>query len=107
MILILQRDQNSLHYLPLIVFFFQRINEPAHIQTNRTSCCDLVFTYKPGLLVDSGVHHQIIYYIFNLNICYPLRYQQLVWDYKKADSNHIRTVFDFVHWERLFDQKKY
>ena len=59
--------------------FSQVMNEPTHIQTNNTSCIDLIFTDKPGLSVDSGVHsslhpnchHQIIYSTFNLNICYP------------------------------------
>ena len=35
----------------------------------------------------------------------PPPYQQLVWDYKKADSNSIRKALDLVNWERLFDQK--
>ena len=59
--------------------FSQLIDEPTHIKTNSTSCIDLIFSDKPGLLVDSGVrsslhpkcHHQITYSIFNLNICYP------------------------------------
>ena len=36
--------------------FCQLINEPTHIQTNSTSCIDLIFIHKSGLLVDSGVH---------------------------------------------------
>ena len=59
--------------------FPQLIDEPPHIKTNSASCIDLIFTDKPGLSVDSGVHlslhtnchHQIIYSTFNLNICYP------------------------------------
>ena len=65
--------------------FFQLINEPTHIQTNSTSCIDLIFTHKPGLSVDSGVHsslhlnchHQIVCSIFNLNVCYPSPCQRL------------------------------
>ena len=91
----------------------QVIDESTHIKS--TSCIDLIFTDKPGLLVDSGVHsslhpnchHQIIYSTFNLNICYPPPYQGLVWDYKNADPNSIRKALDLVNWERLFDQKKY
>ena len=57
--------------------FSQLINEPTHIQTNSTSCTDLMFTDKPGLSIDSGVHsslhlnchHQIIYSTFTLNVC--------------------------------------
>ena len=93
--------------------FSQLTYAPTHIKTNRNSCIDLIFTDKPGLLVDSRVHsslhpnchHQIIYSTFNLNICYPPPYQQLVWDYKKADPNSIRKALDLVNWERLSDQK--
>ena len=35
----------------------------------------------------------------------PPPYQQLIWDYKKADSKNIQKVLDSVNWERLFDQK--
>ena len=33
------------------------------------------------------------------------QYQQLIWDYKKADSKIIRKAFDLLNWERLFDQE--
>ena len=93
--------------------FSQLIDDPTHIKTNNTSCIDLIFTDKPGLSVDFGVHsslhlnclHQIIYSTFNLNICNPPPYQRLVWDYKKADPNSIRKALDLVNWERLFNQK--
>ena len=52
---------------------------------------------------------------FNVNVSYPSypfpplppppRYQQLIWDYKKADSKNIRKALGLVNWERLFDQK--
>ena len=85
MVLILQRGQNCLHYLPQMVFPLL-IDEPTHIKTNSTFCIDLIFTNKLDLSVDSGVrsslhpncHHQIIYSTFNLNIFYPLPYQRLV-----------------------------
>ena len=56
--------------------FPQLINESAHIQTNSSSCIDLVFTDQPSLSVNSGVHaslhpnchHQIVHTKFNLNI---------------------------------------
>ena len=59
--------------------FSQLINEPTHIQTNSSSCTDLVFTDQLNLSVNSGVyaflhpncHHQIVHTEFNLNICYP------------------------------------
>ena len=66
----------------------QLINEPTHIQTNSTSCIDLIFTDQENLCVNSGVHsslhpychNQIIYFSFDLNIYYPPPYQRLVSD---------------------------
>ena len=92
--------------------FFQLINEPTHIQTNSSSCIDLIFTNQPNLSVNSGVHsslqpnchHQIVHTSCNLDIYYPTPYQRLIWDYKKADST--RKALDSVNWERLFDKKK-
>ena len=93
--------------------FSQLINEPTHIQTNSSSCIDLIFTNQPNLSVNSGVHsflhnnchHQIVYSTFNLNIYYAPPYQRLVWDYKKADEKSIRKALDLVNWGRLFDHK--
>ena len=93
--------------------FYQLIHDPTHIQANSSSRIDLVFTNQPNLSVNSGVHaslhpnchHQIVHSSFNLNIYYPLPYQRLIWDYKKADAKIIRKALDSVNWERLFDNK--
>ena len=95
--------------------FSQLINEPTHIQTNSSSCIDLIFTNQPNSFVNSGVHsslhpnchHQIVHTSFNLDIYYPPPYQRLIWDYKKADSTNIRKTLDSVIWERLFDKKDF
>ena len=58
--------------------FSQLLNEPTDIQTNSSSCVDLIFTDKPNLSVNTGVHasshpnchHQIVHSSSNLNICY-------------------------------------
>ena len=60
----------------------QLINEPTHIQTNSSSCIDLIFTNQPNLSLNS-----------------------LKWDYKKAVSTNIRKVLDSINWDRLFDKK--
>ena len=36
--------------------FSQLINEPTHIQTNNSSCTDLIFTDQSMVSVNSGVH---------------------------------------------------
>ena len=54
------------------------ISESTHIQTNSTSCINLIFTDKENLSINSGVHsslhpnchHQIVHSSFNLNICF-------------------------------------
>ena len=88
----------------------QIIKEPTHIQTNSSSCIDLIFIDQPNLSVNSGVHaslhpnchHQIVH---SLSIYYPPPYQRLIWDYKKADEKIIRKALDSVNWERLFHGK--
>ena len=93
--------------------FSQLINEPTHIQTNSSSCIDLIFTDQLNLSMNSGVHsslhpnchHQIVHSSFNLNIHYRPPYQWLTLDYKKADSMKIRETLDSVNWERFFDKK--
>ena len=63
----------------------QLINEPTHIQTNSSSCIDLIFTNQPNLSVSSEVHssllpnchHQILHNSFNLDIYYPPHPQPL------------------------------
>ena len=82
------------------------LNEPTHTETNSTLCICLIFTDRKKLFVNSGVHssihpyfhRQIIHFSFNLNIYYPCPhppplYQQLVWDYKKANSATIRKPY--------------
>ena len=93
--------------------FSQLINEPTHIQRNSSSYIDLIFTDRPNLAVNSGVHaslhpnshHQVVHTSFNLNISYPPPYQRLIWDCKKADSVKIRKALDLINWERLFNNK--
>ena len=112
------RDTNTIGRLKLFSLtssngLSQLINEPTHNQANSTSCIDLIFTDQENLSVNSGVHsslhpnchHQIVRSSFNLNIYYPSPYQQLVWDYKKANSTTIRKALDSVNWERLFHGK--
>ena len=49
--------------------FQQLISDPTHFFPKSSSCNDLIFTYQPNLMVDSGVHptlhtnshHKIIY----------------------------------------------
>ena len=78
----------------------QLINTPTHILPNSESCIDFIFTSKPNLIPESGVHaylfprchHQIIYAKVNLKVYYPTPYERLVWDYSKAEITKIKKV---------------
>ena len=60
------------------------INNLTHKSDIYSSCIDLLLTFQPNLVVESGVHsslhsnchHQIIFAKFNLNIHYPPPYCQ-------------------------------
>ena len=55
------KDINAIEGLKLFALtssngLSQFINEPTHIQTNSTSCMDLIFTDQKDLSVNSGVY---------------------------------------------------
>ena len=91
--------------------FNQLISDPTHILPASSSCIDLIFTDQPNLVVDSGVHlslhtnyhEQITLCNLNLMIVYPLPYERLVWDYKRANESAISATK--VDWEFLFSNK--
>ena len=72
-------ERSHLYSLTSSNDFSQLINEQTHIQTNNSSCIELMFTNQPNLSVNSGVdsslhsncHHQIVHTSFNLDIYYP------------------------------------
>ena len=108
--------QHRVHVLrpsrPYMVFInsYQNLN---HLLPVSTSCIDLIFTNQSNLVVDSGTHsslnpkchHKITYCKLNLNIKYPLPYQKLVWDYKRANVESIKRPIELVNWETLFHDK--
>ena len=67
-----------------------------------SSCIDLIFTWQPNLLMESGIHssahsnchHQIIFAKLNLSIFYPPPYKITVWYYEKANTELIRKAID-------------
>ena len=85
----------------------QIIKEPTHILDNSRSCIDLVFTFQPNMVIDSGVHgslhsnchHQVIYLKFDLKIFYPPPNEKKVWHFKHAKSDHIKRAIDIFDWE--------
>ena len=91
----------------------QLITDPTHILPQSSSCIDLIFIDQPNLVIDSGVHsslhanchHQITHCKLNLKIVFPLPYECLVWNYKKADVTAIRKALDLVNWDFIFLNK--
>ena len=53
--------------------------------------------------MNSKCHHQITHCKLNLNIEYPPPYEQLVWDYKKANIDNIKNSVKSVNWEFLLN----
>ena len=88
------------------------ISEPTHLPTS-TFCIDVVFTDQSNLIVADGTHsslnpkchHQITYCKLNLNIKYPPLYEQLVWDYKRANVESNKNSIELVNWEALLHKK--
>ena len=64
----------------------QIINEPTHILGDASSCIDLIFTFQPNMVLDSGVqsslhpdfYHQIAFAKFNFKVYYPPSYEEHV-----------------------------
>ena len=53
--------------------------------------------------MNSKCHHQITHCKLNLNIEYPPPYEQLVWDYEKANIDNIKNSVKSVNWEFLLN----
>ena len=84
--------------------------EPIHILTDSSSCTDLLFTFQPNLVMESGVHsslyqnchHQIIYAKINLEVCYPPPYEGEIWHYQRANVDQIQLAIEQFSWEKSF-----
>ena len=76
----------------LLTTFCSVILDSTHIFPNSSSSVDLIFTRKPNLVVESGVHvslnpknyYQVIF--ANLKLEYRHLYWCLIWDCKNADT---------------------
>ena len=62
----------------------QLIHEPTHVIGERFPCIDLMFTFEPNLVVESGAHpslhqncyHQIVFARFNLKVVFQPPYER-------------------------------
>ena len=55
------------------------------------------------LLLHPNCHHQITYAKFNLKIHYLPPCEQEIWNYGKANVDHIRKAINKFPWERKFE----
>ena len=78
----------------------QLIHDPTHILGKSSSCIDLIFTFQPNMVVNSGVHsslhanchHQIIFAKLDLKMYYPKKKAMLFPSLKKAISRSSKTT---------------
>ena len=95
-------EGNAVEKVFLQLELHQIINEPTHILPNSSSCIDLIFTSKPNMVIETGIHsslhsschRQIVFSKFNLKICYPPPYSREVWHFKDAKADLIRRALN-------------
>ena len=89
----------------------QNTKEPTHIQGKRASCIDLIFIFKPNLVMDSGIHtslnersntshNKIVFIKFILKARYPPPYKREVWYFQKTNTDHMKRTINGFPWER-------
>ena len=92
-------------------FLEQLICEPTHIRDDGSqSCTDLICTDQPVTFLETGVlssldphaKHNIIHGTMSINIPRPPPYRRKIWDYKSAETTHIRDELLKVNWQDLF-----
>ena len=78
----------------------QIINEPTHTLEDVWSCIDLILTFQPNMVQDSGIHsslhpnshQQIVFAEFNLKVYYPSPNKRHIWHYKYANTVQIKIA---------------
>ena len=74
------------------------------------SCIDLIFCTNKNVICNFGVdvsifdkcHHNIIFGKINIRVPLPPIYVREVWDYKKADVEHIKKAITNFDWNNAF-----
>ena len=86
----------------------QLINEPTHLVDSSSSCIDLIFTFQPNSVMESGVqpslhsncHHQLLFAKCDLSIFYPPPYKRTVFYYNRANADLIQRAIDLFDWDK-------
>ena len=97
--------------LTLLAGYNQIIDKPTYVINASMSCIDLIFCTNQSVIsnydVDVSIcdkcHHNIIN--DKINICVPLppTYVREVWDYEKANIEHIKKAISNFDWNKAFE----
>ena len=90
--------------------YSQIIDKPIHILNNSKSCIDLIFCTNKNIISNYGVdvsmfekcHHNIIFGKINISVPLPPVYVREVWDYSKANVEHINKAMSNFNWHNAF-----
>ena len=78
-----------------------------------SSCIDLVFTNRPHLIIESGVHsslistyhHEIVFAKLNLKVGCSSPYGHKFWGYSSAEKTSVNQTINAIDWEKLCANK--
>ena len=90
--------------------YAQIIDKPTHILNNSMSCIDLIFCTNKNITSNHGVdvsifdkcHHNIIFGKFDIRVPLPPTFVRKVWDYSKANVEHIKKAISNFNWHNAF-----
>ena len=90
--------------------YSQIIDKPTHILNNSKSCIDLIFCTNKNIISNYGVdvsisekcNHNIIFGKINISVPLPPVYVREVWDYSKANVEHINKAISNFNWHNAF-----
>ena len=90
--------------------YAQIIDKPTHILNNLMSCIDLIFCTNKNIISNHGVdvsifnkcHHNIIFGKIDLRVPLPPIFVREVWDYSKANVEHIKKAISNFNWHNAF-----
>ena len=90
--------------------YAQIIDKPTHILNNSMSCIDLIFCTNKNIISNHGVdvsifdkcHHNIIFGKIDILVPLPPIFVREVWDYSKANVEHIKKAISNFNWHNAF-----
>ena len=90
--------------------YAQIIDKPTHILNNSMSCIDLIFCTNKNIISNHGIdvsifdkcHHNIIFGKIDIRVPLPPIFVREVWDYSKANVEHIKKTISNFNWHNAF-----